>query len=196
MPTRTFTSDPLLIDVPDRVETTRLILRRHRSMDGPVLHEALLESISELRKFLWFLPWVAEEQTPESAEIRCRKCEANFIARTDMPYLAFEKSAGRLVGSVGLHRPDWAVPKAEVGYWIRPSAAGNGYVTEGVQAIVDMAFNGLKARRVELVTDEQNAPSRRVAERCGFELEGVLRHVQLAPDGSLRNSCIYARLPA
>jgi len=35
-----------------------------------------------------------------------------------------------------------------------------------------------------------------VAERCGFELEGVLRHERRAPDGSLRNTCIYARLAA
>jgi RimJ/RimL family protein N-acetyltransferase len=188
--------NPLLVEVPAIIETPRLILRQHRSGDGAALHEAIVESIAELRRFLWFLPWVAEEQTLDSAEIRCRKCEANFIARTDMPFLAFEKASSKLVGSVGMHRPDWDVPKTEVGYWIRPSAAGNGYVTEGVQALVALAFDGLRARRIELVTDEQNIPSRKVAERCGFELEGVLRSVQRAPDGSLRNTCIYARLSA
>ena len=79
--------DPLLIDVPIRLETSRLILRSHRAGDGAVLHEALVESLAELRQFLWFLPWVAEEQTPESAEIRCRKSEANFLARSDLSFL-------------------------------------------------------------------------------------------------------------
>ena len=54
----------LLVDVPDRFETDRFILRTPRTGDGPVLHEALVESIVELRQFLWFLPWVAEERTP------------------------------------------------------------------------------------------------------------------------------------
>ena len=188
--------DPLLVEVPTGIETDRLILRPHRTGDGPALHEALVESLADLRKFLWFLPWIAEEQTPESAEIRCRKSEANFVSRVDLPFLVFEKVTGRLVGSVGLHRTDWQVPKTEVGYWVRTSAAGNGYVTEGVQALVACAFDRLGAQRVELVTDEENIASRKVAERCGFELEGILRNAQRGQDGRLRNACIYARLPA
>jgi hypothetical protein len=35
-----------------------------------------------------------------------------------------------------------------------------------------------------------------VAERCGFSLEGIMHNVMRAPDGSLRNSCVYARLPS
>ena len=162
--------DPLLIEVPSRVEASRLILRPHRAGDGPALHEALVESIAELRRSLWFIPWIAEEQTADSAELRCRRSEANFLARTDLPYLAFEKSTGRLVGSVGLHRTDWEVPKTEVGYWVRTSAAGNGYITEAVQALVACAFDQLGAQRVELIADEENVPSRKVAQRCGFEL--------------------------
>jgi RimJ/RimL family protein N-acetyltransferase len=165
--------DPLLIDVPTTLETQRLTLRAFRAGDGVVLHEALAESITHLREFLWFLPWVAEDPTPETAEIRCR--------------------SGSLLGSVGLHRTDWAVPKTEVGYWVRPSAAGHGFVSEGVQALVDWSLNQLHAQRVELVTDASNTASRRVAERCGFVLEGVLRNVMKAPDGGLRHSCVYAR---
>jgi RimJ/RimL family protein N-acetyltransferase len=187
--------DPLLVEVPTRVETARLILRPHRAGDGPALHEALVESIAELRRALWFIPWIAEEQTAESAELRCRRSEGNFLARTDLPYLAFEKSTGRLVGSVGLHRTDWLVPKTEVGYWVRTSAAGKGFITEGVRALVACAFDRLGAQRVELIADEENAPSRKVAERCGFELEGIRRNVLRDPDGRLRNGCVYARLP-
>jgi RimJ/RimL family protein N-acetyltransferase len=187
--------DPLLIDVPQVLHTERLLLRPFRSGDGTALHEALVESITDLRRQLWFLPWVAEEPTPASAELRCRRAAAAFMARSDLPYLAFDRRSGRLVGSVGLHRTDWQLPKTEVGYWVRSSEAGKGYVSEGVNALVAWAFEGLGAVRVELVTDESNSASRRVAERCGFALEGVLRHTMRAPDGGLRNGCIYARLP-
>jgi RimJ/RimL family protein N-acetyltransferase len=97
---------------------------------------------------------------------------------------------------VGLHRTDWSVPKTEVGYWIRASAAGMGFISEGVEALVAWALRELGARRVEIVTDEGNLPSRNVAERCGFELEGTLRNVLRSPDGTLHNNCIYARLAA
>ena len=188
--------DPLLIDVPVRLETNRLILRPHRAGDGVPLHEALVESLVSLRQFLWYLPWVATEQTPDSAELHCRKCEANFLARGDLSFLMIEKTTGRLLGSVGLHRTDWTVPKTEVGFWIRPSASGKGYVTEGVEALLSWAFDHLGAQRVELVTDEANAASREVAARCGFHLEGILRNVKRGSNGELRNNCIYARLPA
>ena len=187
--------NPLLIDVPVHLETSRLVLRSHRTGDGVALHEALVESIAELRQFLWFLPWVAEEPTPDSAEIRCRKCEANFLARSDLSFLMIEKSSGRLVGSVGLHRTDWTLPKTEVGYWVRKSESGKGFVAEGVEALVSWAFERLGAQRVELVTDEANLAARKVAERRGFRLEGILRNVQRGPEGELRGHCIYARFP-
>ena len=187
--------DALTYPVPTALETERLLLRPFRSADAPALHAALTESIDELRAHLWFLPWIAEEQTLQSAEVRCRKAEANFLLRADLPYLAFEKRSGQLLGSVGLHRTDWSLPKTEVGYWIRSKEVGRGYASEGVVALTDWALDLLGAQRVELVTDELNRGSRTVAERCGFRLEGVLHNVMRAPDGSLRHSCIYAKTP-
>jgi RimJ/RimL family protein N-acetyltransferase len=187
--------DPLHVLVPVSLETARLQLRPFRTSDAQQLHEALLDSVAELRKHLWFLPWVSEEPTLQSAEARCRIAEANFLVRADLPYLAFSKSTGRLVASAGLHRTDWSLPKTEVGYWVRTSEAGKGYATEAVLALTNWALHGLKAKRVELVTDETNHGSRRLAERCGFALEGVLRSTMQSPDGQLRNSCVYARLP-
>ena len=188
--------DPLLIQVPSTLETQRLFLRSFSSADAPVLHEALVESIQDLRAQLWFIPWVSEEQTLQSAEVRCRKAQASFLLRTDLPYLAFEKTSGRLVASVGLHRTNWDLPKTEIGYWSRTGETGKGYVSEGVCALTEWALKGLGAKRVELVTDELNKSSRAVAERCGFTLEGILRNVQMAPSGELRSSCVYAKFPA
>jgi RimJ/RimL family protein N-acetyltransferase len=188
--------DPLLFPVPAAFETRRLHLRPFRIEDASAVYEALSESIQELRQNLWFLPWVSEEPTLQSAEVRCRKAAANFLLRADLPYLAFERSSGRLVASIGLHRTDWALPKTEVGYWVRTSETGKGYACEGVQALVSWAMDSLQAERVELVTDERNLGSRAVAERCGFRLEGILRNVMRSPDGKLSNSCIYAKLPA
>jgi RimJ/RimL family protein N-acetyltransferase len=187
--------DPMLLAVPTSHETQRLILRSFRVEDAPALHAALAESIVELRSNLWFLPWVAQEPTLESAQIRCAKAAASFLLRTDLPYLAFEKSSQKLVASIGLHRTDWTLPKTEVGYWVRTKEVDKGYASEGVMALTNWALTGLGAQRVELVTDEKNQGSRAVALRCGFSLEGVLRNVMQSPDGKLRNSCVYAKLP-
>ncbi len=188
-------TDPLEFSVPESFETPRLHLRPFSEADAPQLHEALVESIAQLRENLWFLPWVAEPQTLRSAEERCRKARSDFQLRLDLPYLVFDRT-GRLVASAGLHRTDWAAPKTEVGYWVRTSEVGKGYATEAVNVLTTWALQSLGAERVELVTDERNAASRAVALRCGFRLEGVRRHTAQDPDGRFRNTCVYAKLPA
>ncbi len=187
--------DPLLIDLPESIDTERLQLRPPRTGDGALLYAAIAESLPELRRFLASLPWVATEQSVEASERYCRNAQANFLARKDLPFLLFERSTGELLGATGLHRIAWDTPKAEVGYWVRTSRSGNGFIGEAVTAMTAYAFQQLRAVRVELVTDEGNRASRRVAERCQFQLEGILRHERRAADGVLVNTCIYARLP-
>lgn len=187
--------DPILLELPASIETERLHLRPPRAGDGVALHEAIAESLTEMRRFLASLPWVAGEQSAEVSEAWCRNAHANFLARKDLPFLLFEKRSGGLLGATGLHRPVWSTPRVEVGYWCRTSRHREGFMTEAVEAVSRYAFAHLHAARIELITDEENVASRKVAERCGFVLEGVLRHERRAPDGSLRNTCMYARFP-
>lgn len=184
-----------LFTVPASFETPRLTIRAFCPDDAPALHEALVESIDQLREFLWFLPWIAEAQTLQSAQVRCRNAHENFLQCTDLPYLVFDRNSNRLLGSVGLHRTDWTLPRTEVGYWIRSSEAGKGHATEAVNVLADWAIRKLGVQRVDLITDELNAGSRSVALRCGFTLEGILHNTMRSPDGRLRNTCVYARLP-
>jgi RimJ/RimL family protein N-acetyltransferase len=186
--------DPVLLELPSMLETERLQLRPPRPGDGRVVFEAIAESLLDLRRFLGLLPWVAAEPSIEASEAWCRTAQANFLARKDLPFLLFERRGGQMLGAAGLHRPDWATPKLEVGYWCRSSRLGNGFMVEAVLALVDCAFARLGAVRLEAITDEANQASRKVAERCGFTLEGVLRNERRAGDGSLRNTCVYARL--
>ena len=186
--------DPLLIDLPVPIDTERLLMRPPQVGDGPSFFAAITESLPELRRFLAALPWVAMEQSLEASELYCRNAQANFVARKDLTFLLFEKSTGQLVGGAGLHRIEWATPKAEVGYWVRTPRSGNGFIAEAVTALIAYAFRQLRAVRVELVTDEANSASRRVADRCQFKLEGILHRERRATDGTLANTCIYARL--
>jgi len=187
--------DPLLIDLPTRIDTERLLMRPPQAGDGAQFFEVLSESLVEMRRFLAVLPWVAAEPSLEAAELHCRHAHAKFVARQDLPFFLFERASGRLVGATGLHRTVWATPKTEVGYWVRTSHTGRGLITEAVEAATRYAFAHVGAVRVELITDSANEASRKVADRCGFVLEGLLTNDHRAPDDSLRSTCIYARFP-
>ncbi len=188
--------NPLLLDLPMAMETERLVLRAPREGDGQAIYEGTVESLPALRQFLSSLPGVAGDQSPQISEMWARNALANFISRKDLPFLMFTRDTGQFAGAVGLHRPDWVVPKLEIGYWCRTSLSGRGLVTEGVTAVAAYAFEHLHAMRLEIVTDEENQASRKVAERCGFTLECTQRYQRRATDGSLRNTCWYAKLRA
>jgi RimJ/RimL family protein N-acetyltransferase len=71
--------------------------------------------------------------------------------------------------------------------------AGNGYTTEAVQLLVDYLTATKKQHRIHLVIVPDNAASRRVAEKCGFELEGTARGA-FFNDGRNHDVLIYSLL--
>jgi RimJ/RimL family protein N-acetyltransferase len=175
--------------VPDALETARLTVRCPRVEDVAEIYAAVRESLDELRPWM---PWATSDYSWEACEENSRGAIASFITRSDLRYHAHDRETGALLVCSGLHRIDWGVPKFEIGYWCRSSQCGKGYVTETARALTRLAFEELGAARVEIRCDDRNARSYRVAECCGFRLEGVLKNDSRAPDGSLRSTRIYA----
>lgn len=185
-------SPPILRDFPDSFETERLLIRSLMPGDGPELNAAVNESLEELRPWM---PWVGNHKTVEGSEESVRRARVAFLERSDLMLLLFPKGTGKIVGSSGLHRIDWGVPKFEIGYWCRTPFTGRGYVTEAVLGIGRFAFDHLGARRVEVRCDSRNTRSRRVAERAGFRLEGELRNDGVGTDGEPSNTLVFSMLP-
>jgi RimJ/RimL family protein N-acetyltransferase len=183
---------PILRDFPDRFETERLLIRSPMPGDGPEFNAAKVESIEELRPWM---AWAQKEPTVEESEENVRRARVRFLERTDLMMLLFLKGTGTIVGSSGLHRFDWDVPRFEIGYWCRTRFVGQGYVTEAVRGIAGFAFDELGAKRVEIRCDTGNERSRRVAERAGFRLEGELRNAEIGTDGTPRNVLVYGMMP-
>jgi RimJ/RimL family protein N-acetyltransferase len=185
-------AEPLLIDLPEHIETERLILRPPRVSEGAAINAAIRESLAELAPWM---PWAKEAPTVEETEANVRKAIAHTLTRADIRIHLHLKSDGTFIGGSGFHRIDWSVPKVEIGYWVRTSFAGRGYVTEAVVAMTRFAIDVLKVARVEIRCAEKNLPSRRVAERAGFQLEGTLRH-HARECGQLRDTAVYSIIPA
>jgi RimJ/RimL family protein N-acetyltransferase len=181
----------LLLDIPESTASARLELRASRAGDGAAIHPAYAESRAELAPWM---PWAREDMTPEHSEEHCRSMHARWHAREELDFCFFRKADGAFVGKGGLHTIDWSVPKLEVGYWIRTTCAGQGYATEATLALVQFAQAHLGARRLEITSDARNVASRRVAEKSGFELEGIRRRSRRDNAGELADSCMYARL--
>ena len=91
--------EPLLLDLPSTITTERLALRTPQTGDGARLLPALQESLPQLRRFLASLPWVAGEQTSESAERWCRNAG---LGKGELITL---NAPARALGALIHHRP-------------------------------------------------------------------------------------------
>jgi RimJ/RimL family protein N-acetyltransferase len=177
---------------PEQIESIRLIIRVARPGDGLVFNKAIQASLKKLSPWLgWVTPAPTEEQSEES----CRRAYARFLLNEDLMVFFFLKSDGSLVGGSGLHDPNWELRCFEIGYWGHSEYSGQGLITEGVTALADHALQSFGASRVFLTTDDLNIASWRLAERAGFELEGVLRNDRRNLSGAFRNTRIYSRIP-
>jgi RimJ/RimL family protein N-acetyltransferase len=182
--------EPLLIECPAEFSTERLLLRTPRAGDGKLIYPSVFESLEELK--LW-MPWANDEYNEDGAEEWCRRAAAYFITREQLQFLILSRG-GEHVGTIGAQKFDWNIPKGEIGYWLRTSHTGQGLMSEAVNALTQFLIETLQFKRVEIRMDEKNSKSWRVAERCGFQLDGTFVHDSRALDGSLRNTRIYSRI--
>lgn len=181
--------EAILRDFPEEFESERLLIRAPRFHDGKHVNEAVLESFAELQRWM---PWAKSKPSLEESETYLRSARAKFIAREDLQLLLFLKESGQFIGSSGLHRINWEVPRFEIGYWCRTACTGRGYISEAVYRIAVFAFEELDAKRIEIRADALNEKSCRIPERLGFTLEGVLRNDCLDEAGDLRDTRIYS----
>lgn len=63
---------------------------------------------------------------------------------------------------------------AEIGYGISEENQNKGYATEAVKGVLEWAFSRPEVTAVEAETDSDNTASKRVLEKCGFALNGVI----------------------
>lgn len=183
-------TNPIMLEFPYSFETERLLIRGPLPGDGAPLTEAVVESLAELQPWM---PWAMTAPTVEEQEVRVREGQLRFLRRQDLWMMLIRKSDGLIIGGSGLHRMDWDVPRFEIGYWVRTSCAGQGYITEAVRGITDFGFSTLGAHRMEIRCDARNERSAAVARRAGYELEACLRND--ARDhftGALRDTLVFS----
>jgi RimJ/RimL family protein N-acetyltransferase len=180
-----------LISVFDELRGERVLVRPYRLEDAEPLFEAVMESREHL---LPWLPWVTQYESLDDARHFIRLFASMWLTRERLLVGLWDVTSGRFVGGSHLG-PDWNVPKFEIGYWVRASAQGRGYVTEAAKLLTDYAFTTYGAQRVAIRCDARNIRSAAVPERLGFLCEARLRNDALARDGALRDTLVYAVTP-
>ena len=96
-------------------------------------------------------------------------------------FAAVDADDGTFLGLALAPRIDSEAQTVELGYVVAAPARGRGVATEILRLLTEWAFSTLDAVRIELLISVGNPASKRVAERCGYQLEGVLRSLYYKP---------------
>ncbi|MEU8138183.1 GNAT family N-acetyltransferase [Streptodolium elevatio] len=128
-------------------------------------------------------PWM---QLPATAE-EFRTWMRRFEDGTNRGYLIRVRETGAAAGTVNINSIiRGRYQGASVGYAAFAPSAGQGYMAEGLTAVLHHAFNDLRLHRLEANVQPGNKASLRLVERLGFRYEG-LSPAYLFIDGAWRD---------
>lgn len=162
------------------IETERLILREWTLDDAAEMYEYAKNPLVGPTA-----GWKPHESIDESREYLRHTMEK------DETWALVLKPENRVIGSVGLHHKDVDSVR-EIGYVMHPDHWGKGYMTEAVKAVIRFAFENYPIDIIQIGHFPENARSRSVIRKCGFQYEGTLRRSYRIYDGSVKDECRYS----
>jgi RimJ/RimL family protein N-acetyltransferase len=178
------------ISPPERPLTDGVVaLRRWEIGDVPALVDAI-DGDPEITSFLELIP------QPYGEDEARMWVEAAAVMWRDQSASPFAVLAGDgVVGGAGINWIDRGDSVGDIGYWLQRDARGRGYTTRAVRLLARWAFD-VGCERLQIRADTENEASMRVAERAGFQREGVLRSIRFNPRlGRRMNFALYSLLP-
>jgi RimJ/RimL family protein N-acetyltransferase len=176
------------VNPPDTVRSDRLLLRRWRPDDAPLLKDAIDSSLAHLQEWM---PWaLAEPSTEEMLRERLAGFSGQFDGGEEWLYGIFDLAGSRVIGGTGLHRRIGPTG-LEIGYWIRESEIRRGYATEAAKAMTDVALAMPEIDHVEIRCDPRNAISAAIPRRLGYEYLTTLLDETDTPGGDPRDTMVW-----
>ncbi len=149
--------------------TDSLRLRRPGLDDVDGLQDAIDESFGDLH------PWM-DWCRPDAGMVETRSWIAMQGVHRDEgtahEFLILDGD-GRILGCCGVNGIDRASRTANLGYWVRTSAAGRGVAPRAVRTLVEWVHGHTDLERLEIVCAVGNTRSQRVAEKVGARREGI-----------------------
>jgi len=174
--------------LPAEILTSRLVLRRWRKSDAPLLKAVLDSNLEHLRAWL---PWaMAEPSAIEVLEERLTLFGRQFDAGEQWLFAVWARPHDGLLGGAGLH-PRIGEGGLEMGYWLRADATGKGFMTEAADALTRLALRQPAINRVQIRCDPENVASAAVPRRLGYRHLRTIPGATVKPSGEPRDSMVW-----
>ncbi|HEU5104362.1 MAG TPA: GNAT family N-acetyltransferase [Solirubrobacterales bacterium] len=156
-------------------QTDRLLLRQPSRDDRALYHAHFTHP--EIER--WLRPPPLPPFNAGAIEELVEGDQAHWSNHGFGPWVLIEKNSGAFAGRGGLH---WTTVEdtaaIELAWSVEPALHNRGYATETAQAAIKWARE-LQIEELVALVLSANTPSRRVAEKSGFEPDGEVAHAGL-----------------
>lgn len=166
--------DPLLLEIPEELDSDQLILRKYRKGDGIGFFE-IFERNNNREQLKENVDEAESVKTKDDAEIRIRQMMVDWEARKRFVMTIWLKESDTQIGQIWIEANRWDVPSFELGWFLDPGYWGKGFATEAARCAMKFIFNDLNAHKIVVSTRDYNEKSYKLAERLGFIKEGHFR---------------------
>jgi RimJ/RimL family protein N-acetyltransferase len=141
---------------------------------------------------LWKL-WYTSAPSPEGMAAEIERRLTLQAAGSMLPFTVIDVPTNNAVGMTTYMHIDQGNRRVEIGStWYAQGVQRTGLNTEAKLLLLTHAFDTFDCIAVEFRTHFMNHQSRRAIERLGAKLDGVLRCHSIAPNGTLRDTCVYS----
>lgn len=172
-----------------RVQTDRLVLRCWSPEDAPALRRALDDCDAHLRPMIPFMK--DEPRSLQQTAQWLRGHRAAFDLGQMYRYAVFDAEEQNLIGE-NMLLARVGPGGLEIGYWTHKDATGKGFATEASSAMIRVAFEIEKVKRVEIMCAPENKASASIPARLGFTHEATLKKRALDSQGDTCDLMVWS----
>ncbi len=154
------------------IQTKRLLLRPYKTDDA----EEFLKQMQSNKEHLadYFPNMLRASDSIENIQEYLRQKSIAWNENKGYSFGIFLKETRQFIGHISVRAIDWQLPKGEVAYFIFKDYTGEGYASETLKGFRGWCFGKKRFTRLFMKIAPSNTASIKVAERCGFCLEGTL----------------------
>ena len=151
-----------------RIETSRLVLRKAASEDG----RAMFRNWTSDPEVTKFLTWPTHENK-ETTDYVLNLWLADYEKPNFYQWMIVPKELGEPVGTISAVRVDEDLEEIEIGYCIGKNWWRRGYVSEALSSVIKFFFEEVGADIVTATHDVNNPNSGGVMRKCGMKYQGT-----------------------
>ena len=142
----------------------------------------------------FFTGTVSKTKTFKDTKLFVAEIVQKSEERSYFPYVIIDDTNDTIIGFLDLKNIDWSVPKAEFGAYIDLKYSGKGIMRKSVTMFTDFCFDKYKLNKLYMRTHKNNIYAIKIAEKNGFEKEGVIRNDYKTSSGKLVDLVYYGRV--